>query len=89
MSNVLSPLPGTTVQLSCSAVARPPPHVTWYKDGVELSHDESLLLPEVTSTDSGRYKCHVRNRAGSINRTYDVIVDGEQRCFCSCESLEK
>jgi len=76
-SNVLSPLPGTTVQLSCRAVARPPPRVTWYKDGVRLSTDESLLIPEVTSSDGGRYDCHVRNRAGSVNRTYVINVDGE------------
>jgi len=73
----LRPLAGTTVQLSCSAVARPPPRVTWYKDGAgQLSHDQSLLLPEVTSSDSGRYDCQVRNRAGSVNRTYYVDVDG-------------
>jgi len=83
VSNDLSPLAGATVELSCSAVARPPPRVTWYKDGVELSRDESLLLPEVTSSDSGRYDCHVRNRAGSINRTYVVSVDGEQGCVCN------
>ena len=77
MSNVLTPRPGTTVELSCSAVARPPPQVTWYKDGGELSRDESLLLPEVTPSDSGRYDCHVRNRAGSINRTYIIKVDGK------------
>jgi len=76
-SSVLSPLPGTTVQLSCRAVGRPPPRVTWYKDGVRLSRDESLLIPEVTSSDGGRYDCHVRNRAGSVNRTYVIDVDGE------------
>ena len=77
VSNVLSPLAGKTVELSCKALGRPPPRFTWYKDGVQLSTDESLLLPEVTSSDSGRYDCHVRNRAGSINRTYVVNVDGE------------
>ena len=87
VSSVLTPLPGTTVKLSCSAVARPPPEVTWYKDGGELSHDESLLLPEVTPSDSGRYDCSVRNRAGSINRTFVVNVDGEQRCFWSLYKL--
>ena len=76
-SSVVTPLPGATVQLSCRAVARPPPHVTWYKDGVRLSTDESLLIPEVTSSDAGRYDCYVRNRAGSVNRTYVVNVDGE------------
>lgn len=77
VSNVLSPLPGTTVQLSCQAVARPPPQVTWYKDGAKLSRDESLLIPEVMPSDSGRYDCSVRNRAGSINRTYVINVDGK------------
>jgi len=77
---VLTPLPGATVQLSCRAVARPPPRVTWYKDGVELSRDlDALLIPEVTSSDAGRYDCRVRNRAGSVNRSYVVDVDGQYR----------
>lgn len=77
VSNVLSPLPGTTVQLSCEAVARPPPQVTWYKDGGELSRDALLLLPEVMPSDDGRYDCTARNRAGTINRTYVIKVDGK------------
>nr|XP_026498434.1 protogenin A-like [Vanessa tameamea] len=75
----LPPLPkeamrASTVRFNCTAVGRPEPEVTWYKDGQRLtlagrinlrtSADRKrieLVISGVTSADAGVYQCFARS----------------------------
>lgn len=73
--------------LQCVARAKPQPHYTWFKDGIELKRDSDahryeddgqvLVLPRVVEEDSGVYECVARNRAGEARHDWSVFVTGD------------
>ncbi|KAK1904147.1 Fibroblast growth factor receptor-like 1 [Dissostichus eleginoides] len=56
---------GSSVRLKCAASGNPRPDIVWLKDSQPLN-----LMPK----HSGKYTCHVSNKAGEINATYKVEV---------------
>ncbi|XDV36881.1 hypothetical protein PO909_006596 [Leuciscus waleckii] len=60
---------GSSVRLKCTASGNPRPDIIWLKDSRPLTPGENL-----TPEHSGKYTCHVSNRAGEINATYKVEV---------------
>ncbi|CAG11611.1 unnamed protein product [Tetraodon nigroviridis] len=69
--------------LECEAGGRPPPSLTWLKDGVPVRHSQSLRVLELggkieissaTLSDSGRYVCVATSVAGEKEVKYDVTV---------------
>ena len=72
------------VGLTCEAVGKPTPIVTWYKDGkiYERSgqrpgpYDYQLEFNELDVTDSGSYMCNVSNAFGFLTYTYNITVEG-------------
>ena len=74
------------VALTCEAVGKPTPIVTWYKDGkiYERSHDGQRLGPYdyvlefngVKIVDNGLYMCNVSNAFGFLTYTYKLTVKG-------------
>ena len=73
-----------SVSLTCEAVGKPTPIVTWYKDGkiYERSgqrpgpYDYQLEFNELDVTDSGSYMCNVSNAFGFLTYTYSITVEG-------------
>ncbi|XP_062332153.1 fibroblast growth factor receptor-like 1a [Osmerus eperlanus] len=79
---------GSSVRLKCTASGNPRPDIVWLKDSRPLLGDAgdgpggaegrkrkwTLSLKNLTPEQSGRYTCHVSNRAGEINATYKVEV---------------
>lgn len=78
---------GSSVRLKCTASGNPRPDIVWLKDNRPLPDGQSgaggeegrkkrwtLSLKNLTPEQSGRYTCHVSNRAGEINATYKVEV---------------
>ncbi|CAF96974.1 unnamed protein product, partial [Tetraodon nigroviridis] len=75
---------GSSVRLKCTASGNPRPDIVWLKDNRPLPDETSggeggrkrwtLSLKNLTPEQSGRYTCHVSNRAGEINATYKVEV---------------
>uniref|UniRef100_A0A8D3AEU1 Fibroblast growth factor receptor-like 1 n=1 Tax=Scophthalmus maximus TaxID=52904 RepID=A0A8D3AEU1_SCOMX len=74
---------GSSVRLKCTASGNPRPDIVWLKDSRPLVDEDSgagkkkkwtLSLKNLTPEHSGKYTCHVSNRAGEINATYKVEV---------------
>ena len=70
---------GENVSLLCVAEGHPAPRLSWYKNN-ELYRDSgtSLMMKEVTTTDSGVYTCVAQNMVGSTSVKYRLnVMDGE------------
>lgn len=78
---------GDEVCLSVGIKGKPVPSVEWYKDNKKLRKSSrlkiddkgdkfSLVILDVTADDSGTYKCEASSKAGTVERTFDVIVAG-------------
>lgn len=81
---------GSSVRLKCTASGNPRPDIVWLKDSRPLVDESgggggagreegkkkkwTLSLKNLTPEQSGKYTCHVSNRAGEINATYKVEV---------------
>lgn len=78
---------GSSVRLKCTASGYPRPDIVWLKDSRPLADEDggaageegkkkrwTLSLKNLTPEHSGKYTCHVSNRAGEINATYKVEV---------------
>lgn len=86
---------GSSVRLKCTASGNPRPDIVWLKDSRPLTPEEvgesrkkkwTLSLKNLTPEHSGKYTCHVSNRAGEINATYkvEVIRKSSASPFCAC-----
>jgi len=67
-------------------IGNPLPNITWYKDrvtpfkrqwGFIIYTKWAIILPNLTTEDSGTYTCKMVNKNGIIDFTYKVIVEGE------------
>ena len=61
------------VTLTCLADGGPNNVFEWRRQGVVISNDPVLLIPMVTGSDGGVYRCTVSNAAGSDTATTTVI----------------
>ncbi|XP_026727114.1 protogenin-like isoform X2 [Trichoplusia ni] len=79
----------STVRFNCTAVGRPPPTITWYKDGQKLgltgrivvlpSADGKrmeLLIRSVTSEDEGIYQCFAQSGSSVVSSWASLEVGG-------------
>ncbi|XP_063837290.1 peroxidasin [Ostrinia nubilalis] len=63
---------GTAVQLPCEIESEPPATIEWSKDGSRLTLDDrisitligSLIIKNLSVSDTGRYECHAFNEYG-------------------------
>jgi len=76
--------PEETLRISCGALGKPKPVVTWYKNGHELlenvreKHGKSVLhLRRLNVRDSGRFTCVARNMVGEASKNFTVEVEDE------------
>lgn len=80
---------GSSVRLKCAASGNPRPDIVWLKDSQPLVDEDAaaggaggegkkkkwtLSLKNLMPKHSGKYTCHVSNKAGEINATYKVEV---------------
>lgn len=74
---------GAMVTYSVVALAFPRPHFQWQKDGIDIANATNKVLNlEVTSIDSGIYRCVVQTSFGTaISHEAELIV------HCDCPAL--
>ncbi|XP_073077345.1 obscurin isoform X20 [Manis javanica] len=77
---------GETVKLACHVTGTPKPVVSWYKDGKPVEVDPhhiliedpdgscSLILDNLTGTDSGQYMCFAASPAGNASSLGKILV---------------
>ena len=65
-----------TIELSCKAEVNQFTSYQWKKDGIQLVNqkNDTLLLTNVTLSDSGNYTCVVTNQVGSTN-SFNATVE--------------
>ena len=81
---------GEDLVSTCSVSGTPPPEITWLKDGVPLSNNQSrvtigdlssrqsrLEIVGVTTADSGIYTCSASNLADVALSSFNVDVAGK------------
>ena len=82
------------LDISCKATGQQQANLLWYKDGIRIEessdhriskkhyHDLwTLQIMNVTSADSGIYRCEAMNRAGSNFSEAKILVNGNQIFF--------
>ena len=78
---------GESVKFTVKISGKPPPTVTWYREGskivssadFEIQQDGdlySLYIPEVFYEDSGKFAIKAENPAGQTQCTAELIVEG-------------
>uniref|UniRef100_T1K7F6 Ig-like domain-containing protein n=1 Tax=Tetranychus urticae TaxID=32264 RepID=T1K7F6_TETUR len=82
---------GDKVNLNCRAIGQPTPSITWILPSGDIFNESSsvgatshvqlikstnqLRLNHLRLSDSGRYKCIAENRQGSVEVTFNLIVE--------------
>ncbi|CAO2626372.1 Carcinoembryonic antigen-related cell adhesion molecule 1, partial [Lemmus lemmus] len=59
----------TNLSLSCQAASNPPALYSWFVNGELLSSSQELVIPNITTNNSGSYICFVSNSVTGLNRT--------------------
>ena len=78
---------GQSVRFTVRVTGRPPPDVTWFREGSQIvsSPDfeivkegdvHSLYIPEAFYEDSGKFTIKAANPAGQIEDTAELFVEG-------------
>lgn len=72
-----------TARFECLAEGHPPPLVRWFRDGSPVSltgrfsvkgDDQTLVISQSVSSDSGVYQCLVENEAGSATAAARLLI---------------
>lgn len=77
--------PGGSLNLSCSAVGFPFPHVIWLRNGNPLIQDRNIpgvRVPSKTTVvkdnfENGTFTCTGENEFGKQSATVEVVVTGD------------
>ena len=83
---------GKEARVSCSVTGTPSPAISWKKvDGHMPPHvieGDQLVIPRVSSVDSGEYICIASNRAGSAEDQIKLRITGKI-LVCQMHSISK
>lgn len=88
IGDTLRALTKTTVNIHCQVSGLPIPEVTWIRNGqplipgpdIFIHKNFTLTIRKADTTDSGKYVCVARNKAGQESVSGNVEVVGEYRC---------
>uniref|UniRef100_A0A8B9JKN2 Cell adhesion molecule-related/down-regulated by oncogenes n=1 Tax=Astyanax mexicanus TaxID=7994 RepID=A0A8B9JKN2_ASTMX len=91
----ISAVENSTVILNCDARGKPPPSVSWLRDGQPLHSDTHhriqengrvLEIVDVQVSDMAGYLCVAENKVGAVQKIYSLSVQDNSICalFCLC-----
>ncbi|KAM9782771.1 LOW QUALITY PROTEIN: B-cell receptor CD22-like [Neosynchiropus ocellatus] len=63
-----------TVTLTCSASGNPAPTYSWFRPDQAPSQGQDLIIPSITASQSGRYRCDATNKHGQGSSSLDLEV---------------
>lgn len=79
---------GETAEMSVTAIGKPTPEITWYRDGIPINIDQkqilvklddaghsTLIIKEARLNDTGIYSCKAANIAGSAQTEAKFAVE--------------
>ncbi|XP_053206711.1 cell adhesion molecule DSCAML1-like isoform X2 [Panonychus citri] len=87
-SAAIKPVIGGKTSFTCQSLSGSPPlHVSWFKDGNELTDSSTirirtnedssmLIIDSIQSSHSGNYSCKISNRFGYDTFTTELLVEG-------------
>lgn len=78
------------LKLTINVSGKPEPTITWFKNDKEIPIDKrmkssfdgqvgSLTIKNLTTDDTGKYKCEVKNNLGSATSTAEVVVEKKSK----------
>uniref|UniRef100_A0A7N9AZB9 Neural cell adhesion molecule L1-like protein n=1 Tax=Mastacembelus armatus TaxID=205130 RepID=A0A7N9AZB9_9TELE len=66
---------GTDVHVKCSVTGKPPPDITWRRNGELLRVlDDTVVLHNARPEDTAVYQCEASNRHGSVMANINIMV---------------
>ena len=84
-------LVGETQRFECQVVGFPTPAISWFKDGVDITHNPrygigydpsrgviTLSIKDVSHDDEGCYQCRAENSEGYATTTAYLVVRGKE-----------
>uniref|UniRef100_A0A1I8Q4U6 Fibroblast growth factor receptor n=1 Tax=Stomoxys calcitrans TaxID=35570 RepID=A0A1I8Q4U6_STOCA len=82
LRNIYPKPSGSFIQLSCPAVGKPEPNITWLLNGTKIARNMgrvkktkwAILMEDLVPSDSGLYTCKVCNPLGCINHTTKLHI---------------
>uniref|UniRef100_A0A3B4EPA3 Neural cell adhesion molecule L1-like protein n=1 Tax=Pygocentrus nattereri TaxID=42514 RepID=A0A3B4EPA3_PYGNA len=89
---------GSDVHIKCHAAGKPPPAITWLRDGKPLHGEwtptqssdlgDTLILHKALSNDTGVYQCEASNTHGTVLATANVMVMNHPPLILTRDYLE-
>uniref|UniRef100_A0AAR2JS24 Neural cell adhesion molecule L1-like protein n=1 Tax=Pygocentrus nattereri TaxID=42514 RepID=A0AAR2JS24_PYGNA len=80
---------GSDVHIKCHAAGKPPPAITWLRDGKPLHvQGDTLILHKALSNDTGVYQCEASNTHGTVLATANVMVMNHPPLILTRDYLE-
>ncbi|XP_053339344.1 cell adhesion molecule L1-like a [Clarias gariepinus] len=82
IKNKVAPI-GSEVSIGCSASGKPPPTITWMRNGEPLLEfdssniivqDNTLILYEANKNNSAAYQCEASNKHGNILSNTNILI---------------
>uniref|UniRef100_A0A3P8V7P1 Neural cell adhesion molecule L1 n=1 Tax=Cynoglossus semilaevis TaxID=244447 RepID=A0A3P8V7P1_CYNSE len=74
---------GSDVHVKCSVSGKPPPDITWRRNGERIQDDpgsnrrvldDTMILHRATAEDSGVYQCEASNSHGSVMANVNIMI---------------
>uniref|UniRef100_A0A674NTQ8 Neural cell adhesion molecule L1 n=1 Tax=Takifugu rubripes TaxID=31033 RepID=A0A674NTQ8_TAKRU len=70
---------GSDVHIKCSVSGKPPPDITWRKNGELRVLDDTVVLHNAGPEDTAVYQCDASNSHGSLLANINIMVMSESR----------